>query len=148
MLEKQCSDSCSACVITTDTLAGIPALHESDAVRLHHAVSEALRIRGSFTLLPRGMLALAPSLWADFWRIRGVADWHQLLLPTAGALEAAGTYVDQLGYSHDIRTDFGNDKRRFSLGLLITNGLDDPWGCQINSRLTWLRRTGQLLIWD
>jgi len=76
---------------------------------------------------------------------RATPNWRGLLLPTAGAMESAGEYATALGVCHEVLgTDFGGDKRRFQLALMITEWMRGrPLAVIIESRLRWLRRNNR-----
>lgn len=133
----------SARMMTVGTLAGVPALADGDAQELEKAVEEALNsvpLPSELLLRHAGIGPLA--MGRLLTHFRGASDWHHFLLPTTAAYGAASVYADALGICHDILgTNFGGEKRRFALGLLITEWVQGrPLSVIIGSRLRWLRK--------
>jgi hypothetical protein len=133
----------SARLLTAGTLVGVPALKDGDAQILEKAVAAALDtvdLPTDVLLRHAGVGPLAMGRLLDYFRL--AADWRGLLLPTAGTWDATPIYADALGVCHEILgTDFGGDKRRFALALLITDWIrGKPLAVIIESRLSWLRK--------
>jgi hypothetical protein len=113
----------SSRLLIAGTLAGIPALASDDARRLEVSVNAALaKVQLPSELLVRhaGIGPLALGRLLDLFRT--VAHWQALVLPTASEDDALNVYIGVLGVAHEVLgANFGNDKRRYVIGLLVVD---------------------------
>lgn len=136
----------AARALTVGTVRGLPAIADDQVERIDAVVGQALEaVELPTDMLLRHAGVSPPAMMRLLVYFRGVANWRTLLLPTAGAMESAGEYATALGVCHDaLGTDFGNDKRQFQLGLLITEWMRGrPLSVIIESRLGWMRRNNR-----
>jgi hypothetical protein len=130
-------------LLTAGTLEGLPALTDADRPTVEQAVSGAV---AAVELPEEVMLRHAgispPALQRLVVHFRSVGAWEALTLPGAGEMDSLQAYMDALGICHEVvGADFGNQRRRFVVALLITDWMRGlPLAAIIGKRLTWLRK--------